>query len=105
MKTKIVKLKALYETIADEYVYLFEKKHGLELEHWVSDDKTGVACFGDIYFFNVSDIMYDINNKLPKGFILQWIEDNVDNQEKKGYINLNSYFKGMRFEDLPDVEK
>ncbi len=105
MKTKIIKLKALYETIADEYVYLFEKKHGLKLEFWVADDKTGVACFGDVYFFTASDIMYDINNKLPKGFILQWIEDNVDNQEKKGYINLHSYFKGMRFEDLPNIEK
>ena len=100
------KLKERYEAIVDEYIRLFEKKHGLKLEFWVADDNTGVACFGDIYFFNISDIMYDINNKLPKNLIIQWLEDNVKYHDRKGqYINLHSYFKGMRFEDLKDVEK
>ena len=100
------KLKERYEAIVDEYIRLFEKKHGLELEFWVSDDKTGIVCFGDINFFHVSDIMYDIDNELPQGLIIQWIEDCVEYNERKGMnINLHSYFKGMRFEDLKDVEK
>jgi len=99
------KLKDRYEAIIDEYVRLFEKKHGLELEFWVSDDKTGVAAFGGIYYFNVSDIIYDIENELPKMFICQWLEDCCEYHERKGRnISLHSYFKGIRFEDLEDVE-
>jgi hypothetical protein len=99
-------LKERYEVIVDEYIRLFEKKHKLELEFWVSDDKTGVAAFGCIYYFHISDIMYDINNNLPKRLILNWLDDNVEYHERKGMnINLHSYFKGMRFEDLKDVEK
>lgn len=100
------KLKERYEAIVDEYIRLFEKKHKLELEFWVSDDKTDVACFGCTYYFHVSDIMYDINNNLPKRLILNWLDDNVEYHKRKGLnINLHSYFKGMRFEDLKDVEK
>ena len=97
-------LKEQYESIIDTYIEYFEKKHNLVLEYWVSDNKTGVASFGDIYFFNVADIIYDINNDLPKNYICQWLEDNVEYYEKKQRnINLDSYFKGLRFESLPDA--
>lgn len=92
-------LKERYESVIDEYIKKFEKKHDLELDHWVSNDKSGIACFGDIYFFNVSDILYDINNNLPKKLICQWLEDSVGFREKKGqYINLSSYWMGLRYE-------
>lgn len=97
MKKQI--LKERYEAIVDEYITLFEKKHNLELEFWVADDKSGTACFGDINFFNISDIMFDIDNKLPKGLILDWLNDSVEFHETKGYINLESYSKGVRFQD------
>ena len=98
-------LKEKYENVVDEYVKRFENKHDLILEFWVNNDSTGVACFGDIYYFTISDIIYDINNKLPKGLILKWIEDSVDFYEQKGQsINLHSYFKGLRYGDLDDVK-
>lgn len=97
-------LKERYEKIIDEYVKLFEKKHEVELEFWVSDDKTGVACFGDIYYFSVSDIIYDINNNLPERMIFEWLEDNVEYYERKGQtINLSSYHKGLRLEQFTDI--
>lgn len=96
-------LKERYESIIDEYIVLFEKKHNLELEFWVADDKSGTACFGDINFFNISDIMFDIDNKLPKGLILDWLNDSVEFSETKGYINLESYSKGVRFQDRTDI--
>jgi hypothetical protein len=100
------KLKDRYEAIIDEYIRLFEKKHGLELEFWVSENKTGIACFGDVYFFHISDIIYDIDNELPEDLIIQWLEDTIEYNERKGMnINLQSYAKGLRFEDLKDVEK
>jgi hypothetical protein len=101
---RMTTLKEKYESIIDEYVKRFEKKHGLQLESWVSDDKNGVACFGDILYFSVNDIIYDINNKLPKGLIINWLEDGIDYYEKKGQtINIHSYAKGLRYQDLPDA--
>lgn len=98
-------LKQQYEDIIDQYIKLFEKKHGLELDHWVSGDKSGIASFGDIFYFNVSDILFDINNKLPKDLITKWLHDGVDFYERKGqYINLFSYWKGLRYQDLEDVK-
>jgi hypothetical protein len=96
-------LKEKYEKIIDEYVRLFEKKHELYLEHWVSDDKTGVACFGDILYYSVSDIIFDINNNLPVGLAIDWVYDTVEyhsNVEHPNYINLFSYSKGLRYSDL-----
>ena len=77
-------LKERYEKIIDEYVKLFEKKHNVELEFWVNDDKTGIACFVGVYYFSASDIIYDINNNLPENMIFGWLEDNVDYYERKG---------------------
>ena len=65
-------------------------------------DKSGTACFGDIMFFNVSDIMFDIDNKLPKDLVLDWLNDSVEFHEDKGYISLESYSKGVRFGDKKD---
>lgn len=96
-------LKERYESIVDEYIALFEKKHKLELEFWVADDKSGTACFGNIMFFNISDIMFDIDNKLPKRLILDWLEDNVEFRATKGYLNLESYSKGVRLQDRTDI--
>ena len=90
-------LKERYESIVDEYVAIFEKKHNLNFEFWVSGDKCGTACFGCINFFSISDIMFDINNKLPKGLIIDWINDSVESNKSKGYISLYSYSKGIRY--------
>jgi hypothetical protein len=101
---RMTTLKEKYESIIDEYVKRFEKKHDLQLEFWVADDKTGVASFGDVYCFNVEDIIYDINNKLPKGLVINWLEDGIDYYEKKGQtINIHSYANGLRYQDLPDA--
>lgn len=97
-------LKEKYESVVDEYVKRFEKKHDLQLEFWVADDKTGVASFGDVYCFNVGYIIYDINNDLPNNLIIKWVEDGIDYYKKKNQmINLHSYAKGLRYQDLPDV--
>lgn len=89
-------LRKTLEAALKEYIRRFEKKHGLSFEHAVSDDLTGVICFGDVFFFHISDIIYDIDNKLPKGLIIDWLYSNLDNQDR--YINLHSYAKGLRHE-------
>jgi hypothetical protein len=103
MKTlPLSKLKAHYEYVCAEYVFKFCNKQGLEFDGWVGDDVGGVAACGD-YFFNLSDIVLDINNKCRKGLILDWQNDSVEahmGNPSAESINYYSYSKGLRYEDL-----
>lgn len=93
--------KELEETLM-AYIRLFEEKHDLELQYAINDDIMGVLDFGYVYFFNIADVVYDIDHDLPKGLILQWAEDSADDNKNptRQTINLHSYAKGLRFENL-----
>lgn len=88
------KLRERLDGIIMEYIKLFEKKHNMNFEFAVSDDLTDVLCFGDIYYFSMNDVVFDIDNKLKKGLTIEWLEYNLENQDK--YVNLYSYSKGYR---------
>ena len=98
--------KKLEETLM-AYIRLFEEKHELDLQYIVNDDIMGVLDFGDVYFFNTTDVVYDIDHDLPKGLILQWAEDSIDDSKNpaRQTINLLSYAMGLRFEDLEENER
>lgn len=81
--------------ILKKYIKKFEKKHGLTFEFAVEDDLMDVICFGDVLFFSIHDIIYDIDTKQPKGLIIEWLYDSMY-QDK--YINFQSYSKGLRYE-------
>ena len=93
--------KELEETLM-AYIRLFEEKHDVDLQYIVNDEIMGVLDFGDEYFFNTTDIVYDIDHDLPKGLILQWAKDSIDDSKNpaRQTINLQSYAMGLRFEDL-----
>ena len=100
----------LYRELRDvlsAYIQMFEDKHELDLQYIVNDDIMGVLDFGDVYFFNMTDVVYDIDHDLPKGLILQWAEDSVDDSKNptRQTINLHSYAKGLRFENLRKNER
>ena len=97
---KLNKLKEQYEFVVSEYVQIFCNKQGVSFEFWVADQIGGIACFGDILYFNFMDIVWDINSKQPKYQIIDWIYESVDNPEKS--INYYSYSKGLRWSDLTD---
>ncbi|MCT4665629.1 MAG: hypothetical protein N4A45_10385 [Flavobacteriales bacterium] len=82
----IGKHEAICQTIAE----CFAKKHGMYLEYWVGDEVGGLACFGDHYFFNVNDMTEDLKHNYPKGAILDWFDDRLEN---KAEINLRTYIK------------
>lgn len=97
MKTiQLSKLKEQYKFVCEQYLQKFINKHGYEFSGWIpSDEVGGIAAFIEQYFFNMDDIIYDINNKLPKDMIFRWQDDNLE----AGYdnmINLHAYSKGMR---------
>ena len=101
-KDKERQLREELEDILKSYIRKFEAKHDVEMQYAVDDDITGVLDFGDVYFFNTTDVVYDIDHDLPKGLILQWAKDSVDDSKNptRQTINLHSYAKGLRFEDL-----
>ncbi len=98
--------KELEETLM-AYIRLFEEKHDLELQYAINDDIMGVLDFGYVYFFNAADVVFDIDHDLPKGMILQWAEDSIDDSKNpaRQTINLLSYAMGLRFEDLEENER
>ncbi len=95
-------LRKEWEEILMGYIRKFEEKHDVELQYAVDDDIMGVLDFGDVYVFNATDVVYDIDHDLPKGLILQWAEDSADDKKNpaRQTINLQSYAMGLRFEDL-----
>lgn len=81
-----------YEKSCNAYVKEFCKKHDVEFEYWV-DSVGGVAMIND-YFFNFSDIVWDINSGQPKELIFEWYDECVGVADKS--INYYSYTKGLR---------
>ena len=48
--------KELAETLM-AYIRLFEEKHELDLQYIVNDDIMGLLDFGDVYVFNMTDVV------------------------------------------------
>jgi len=96
-------LKIQYQNVCNEYVNRFSEKHDIEFDGWVGDEVGGIASFVSQYFFNISDIVFDIDTNQPVHLILKWQEDGVDYnmfRDKSEYINYKSYTMGLRYEDL-----
>lgn len=94
---KINKLKKQYELVCNQYVDLFCKKQDMSFNGWVGNTIGGIALCNDFYF-NFHDIVWDINSNQPKGSIIDWYYDNLENTEKS--INYYSYTKGLRVSQI-----
>ena len=85
----------------DNVIRLFSEKQKLACSYVLGN----IYCFIDEYFFNLEDIIYDLENDCPVGLILQWQDDrlsyNYDMEEmgaETTYINYKSYHMGLRYE-------
>lgn len=87
-----MKLKDKYKSVCDEYVEIFCKKQELDFEYWVANIVGDIAVYGD-YFFNFQDIVWDINSNQPKGRIIDWYNESLENP--KNSINYFSYTKSI----------
>ena len=102
---KLQELKKQYNFVCNEYIQKFINKQQIDFDGWISDDVGGIASFCCQYFFNLSDIIFDINTKQPKGLILEWQSDDVDynllrEHKEQIHINYKSYAMGLRFDQL-----
>ena len=91
-------MKPELKAVLEIYIKEFEAKHELTFDSAVGNDLMGVLDFGCTNFYNMSDIIQDIDNEYPKGLVLQWHEDTIEHHPK--YINLSSYAMGFRYEQL-----
>jgi len=101
--TKLGELNKQYEFVCNEWVQKFCNKQQIEFDGWVGNEIGGIASFACQYFFNLSDIILDLNTKQPKGNILNWQSEDVDFNmfnEKQQHINYKSYTMGLRHEQL-----
>lgn len=93
-------LRKQLDTALKNYIYKFEKAHGVKLDSY-ADDLMGILCFGD-HYFNIADIIYDVDNKLPVRLIFEWqnagIEAHFKGNDK--VINLRSYASGLRYDAI-----
>lgn len=97
------KLNEQWELVCNEWVKAFCEKQELEFDGWIGNDIGGTASFALQYYFNLSDIILDLNTKQKKWFIMKWQNDgvdfNMDNEDTK-HINYKSFIMGMRYKDL-----
>ena len=91
------KLKETYEFLCNEYLQKFCNKQEMTNDGWVGGDIGGIALCSD-FFFNLHDIVFDINSNQPKGVIIDWYYDNLENPKKA--INYYSYTKGLRISEI-----
>ena len=83
------KLQQQYHKIVNKYIRKFEKKQGMYFEYWVADRKGEVACFGD-FFFEFSELRFDIDNNITVGKIIDW-HNYIGSFE--GTINFENWLK------------
>lgn len=95
--SNIETLQKQYVKLCNKYVKLFSKKHDLDFDGWVGEEVGGVASFCCQYFFNINEIVLDINTNQPIGAILKWQQDNIESFEHISYF---SYILGLRTDDL-----
>lgn len=88
----------IFNNVSDMIFRAFAKKHDLQFDYWVGvdEDRAGVASFNEQYFFNMCDIKEDLQNRYPKGDILEWQDYCVELRMKNDLespINLRNFVK------------
>lgn len=83
-------MKKQLEKVLKQYIKEFENKQDLTFEFAVDDNLMQVISFGSVYFFNMSDIIYDIDNAIKENIIIEWLEYTL---QEKDYINYKTYLK------------
>lgn len=83
-------MKKQLEKVLKQYIKEFEKKQDLIFEFAVNDNLMEVISFGSVYFFNMSDIIYDVDNAIKENIIIEWLEYTL---QEKDYINYRTYLK------------
>lgn len=85
-----------FEVAVDRLLIEFCEKHDLSYKFSVGNDSVDVFLISN-YFFNLSDIYFDLKSNQPNGKIIQWYDYLLDNEVEISYY---AYCKGLRKEQL-----
>jgi hypothetical protein len=70
----------------------FVEKQGYEFSGWIGGVGT-IACFIEQYYFDTTDIAYDLSNNVSKGVIFEWQDHCIEYNES---LPFDKYMKGKR---------
>lgn len=90
-------LRKRYDKAVNAYRKAFCSQFGIdEAYSWfVGDDTTGVLCYNDEGFVNVSDMIYCVDNGVTSDEYERWSDYNIKAKEYGfSFINLPSWHKG-----------
>lgn len=81
-----------YEKTVNELTEIFCKKQGFEFysDFWVAGLVGQIILVSDFYF-NFSDILFDLKTKQKKGLIIEWYYYCLDNETT--ILNYSTYTK------------
>lgn len=82
-----------YECACNNYVRAFCSLTGLEFDHWPGNDVGTVAAMGD-YFFEMSDIRFAVDEKIPLKVLDEWYWASVGSADY--HITLRMWMDGKR---------
>lgn len=100
-------LKRRYEKACNDYVNRFCEKQDMTFEGWVNDIVGEIALCSD-FFFNLQDIIWDINSEQKEGVIIDWYYAGLQNAESENplhTINYHSWTKGLTYDYLEGMER
>lgn len=79
--------------------YLFnDERHW----YWVDDYVGGTCDFGDTDFLSPIDMVVILDKNVTYEQYAEWLDANINNIERKGFVNLESWIMGCRHEMLAD---
>ncbi len=98
-KKQLAILDSEYRLACVNYACAFAKKQGIEFDGFLNDATCNTVMFGD-YYFDLSDIIFDLQNTQPKGLILRWKNDSIEAYFAGNFdtINYRSYCDGHRYQ-------
>lgn len=70
--------------------------------YWIGNEPGGTCDFADSDFLTPEEMVLILRSGLSCEQYAEWRDANVDNMERKGYINLYSWINGCRHNILPD---
>lgn len=94
----------LFENDCNELARLVNKYLFNDERHWywVGDYVGGTCDFGDTDFLSPIDMVVILDNNVTYEQYAEWRDANINNIERKGFINLESWIMGCRHDMLAD---
>lgn len=92
---KVISLIEEYELICSQIVKAFCRKQAMVFEGWIADKIGEIATCNDFHF-DLTDIVLDMKTNQPKGLIIDWYYNDIENLEHK--LNYATFIKLKKHE-------